>query len=363
MSDNSSGIDHGTLFSDEGNFDWEVRDRASTPFSRHAVAGSCAGVMEHTCMYPVDTLKTHMQASPVKIGVGEAVRSVVRSRGMLGLMRGSTVIGAGCVPAHVGFFSVYEHTMAKFVGWENEEHQPLRAAACGGMATVVHDVILTPHDVAKQRLQLGCFNGPLDCLLCIWRQEGLRGFFRSLPVTLVMNVPHMGLLVAANDSLKKTWHLDRFTSSSTTLAKAPWYFACAGISGAFAAIATLPLDVIKTKIQTQGRGTGTAALSSASATLTGAPQIRLPVLPYSGIASTVATIAREEGLRGFFRGLGPRVVLCAPSAGICWGTYETVRLTLQQIAGGCDHPRSQVPVRDWHPSHSMPEHQILVTLQ
>jgi solute carrier family 25 iron transporter 28/37 len=94
----------GGAVSDEGGFEWEVRDRASTPFIRHAVAGSCAGVMEHVSMYPVDTVKTHMQASRAKIGVAEAVGAVLRDRGMLGLMRGSTVIGAGCIPAHIGFF-------------------------------------------------------------------------------------------------------------------------------------------------------------------------------------------------------------------------------------------------------------------
>eukprot|EP00913_Durusdinium_trenchii_P007361 g6920.t1 len=40
---------------------WEEWD-ASSPLWKHAVAGSCAGVMEHIGMYPLDTVKTHMQA-------------------------------------------------------------------------------------------------------------------------------------------------------------------------------------------------------------------------------------------------------------------------------------------------------------
>lgn len=47
---------------DDSFLDWETRDE-NFPLSKHIVAGSCAGVMEHIGMYPLDTVKTHMQAS------------------------------------------------------------------------------------------------------------------------------------------------------------------------------------------------------------------------------------------------------------------------------------------------------------
>jgi len=37
--------------------DWEEWDRAKDAFWVHATAGSAAGVMEHTLMFPVDTFK------------------------------------------------------------------------------------------------------------------------------------------------------------------------------------------------------------------------------------------------------------------------------------------------------------------
>jgi len=36
--------------------EWEERDE-SVPFLKHCIAGSCAGIMEHMGLYPVDTLK------------------------------------------------------------------------------------------------------------------------------------------------------------------------------------------------------------------------------------------------------------------------------------------------------------------
>mmetsp|Transcript_62334 Transcript_62334/g.140468 ORF Transcript_62334/g.140468 Transcript_62334/m.140468 type:complete len:348 (+) Transcript_62334:101-1144(+) len=317
----SSGVD------DEEAFEWEVRD-SSTPFWQHAVAGSCAGVAEHVSMFPVDTVKTQMQASPTRLGVMEAVRGVLQSRGALGLMRGSTVIGAGCIPAHVGFFGTYELAVETASGRGGEPLNPASSAACGATATVVHDMVLTPHDVVKQRLQLGCFRGPLDCTTALWQQQGLRAFYRSLPVTLAMNIPYTGLLVAANDSLKRLWHLER-GGSGEALSSAHMYFLCAGISGGFAAAMTLPLDVVKTRLQTQG-------LPSAF----GAPETpdtsagRLQALQHTGVLSTARSIMQTDGLRGFFRGLVPRVVLSAPSAAISWGVYETVRMSLHDLAAG-----------------------------
>lgn len=307
---------------DEDPFEWEVRG-SSTPFWQHAVAGSSAGVMEHISMYPVDTVKTHMQASPARLSVSEATRQVLRTQGVLGLMRGASVIGAGCIPAHVGFFGTYELATASLVG-EDQQHHPLRMAACGAAATAVHDTILTPHDVAKQRLQLGRHSGPLDCVLSVWKQEGLRGFYRSLPVTLAMNIPYTGMLVACNDSLRRTLHVCRGGTAEAKLADAPWYFLCAGVSGALAGAATTPMDVVKTRLQTQS---GHRA--------------------YLGVVGTVRRIVREEGARSLFRGFAPRVLLTAPSAAVSWGTYETVRTALHGVPAGAA-PRGAGEVQHRH---------------
>lgn len=36
--------------------EWEERDN-SVPFVKHCIAGSCAGIMEHLGLYPIDTIK------------------------------------------------------------------------------------------------------------------------------------------------------------------------------------------------------------------------------------------------------------------------------------------------------------------
>ena len=68
---------------DQVEIEWEEWDGQS-PFLHHCIAGSIAGVAEHTLLYPVDTVKTHMQAygstcpnNPANKGASNAASSNV----------------------------------------------------------------------------------------------------------------------------------------------------------------------------------------------------------------------------------------------------------------------------------------------
>eukprot|EP00929_Paragymnodinium_shiwhaense_P051851 TRINITY_DN26029_c0_g1_i1.p1 TRINITY_DN26029_c0_g1~~TRINITY_DN26029_c0_g1_i1.p1 ORF type:complete len:272 (+),score=34.15 TRINITY_DN26029_c0_g1_i1:353-1168(+) len=271
--------------------------------------------MEHLAIYPIDVVKTRMQVAKGQTSAAAVLKDIFRERGALGFVRGATVIGVGCVPAHAGLFSTYEMAKAAMMDVDGDDHEPIKAAMVGASATLVHDSILTPLDVIKQRLQLGKYAGAFDCARSMYRAEGWIPFYRSLPITLATNIPYMGLFVAANESLKRAFLLTGAQKKvGEKLSGAPLYFVAAGLSGAFAAAATTPFDVVKTKLQTQG------------ATSDGPSLLR-----YRGVLSTVRLIAREEGAAGFFRGFGPRVTLAMPSAAICWGTYEAIRMALSRI--------------------------------
>lgn len=76
----------------------------------------------------------------------------------------------------------------------------------------------------------------------ILAEEGIRGLYRSYPVTVAMNIPYASCVVTVNENLKtyfKPWE-----RSNPHL----WYFLCAGIAGGLAGLITNPLDVVKTKL-------------------------------------------------------------------------------------------------------------------
>lgn len=93
------------------NEDWEEWDPSQGNFLHHMVAGSIAGITEHTAMYPVDTFKTYVQCMrecPEAVA-GRRVMEMVRGQGLLRLWRGVGTMFAGCVPAHALYFSVLEY--------------------------------------------------------------------------------------------------------------------------------------------------------------------------------------------------------------------------------------------------------------
>merc|ERR1711865_911205 len=152
---------------------------------------------------------------------------------------------------------------------------------------------------------------------------GVKALFRSMPTTLAMNMPFGTVLVASNESLKQSMGLDQPSAGRMAF---PLYFASAGISGALAAMATHPLDVIKTRMQTQNcLDADTRSASGAVAPGQGTPQLRPK---YDGFVKTLQTIVREEGAWALTRGLVPRVLYTMPGAGLCWGTYEGMKSLL-----------------------------------
>ena len=52
---------------EEDDFEWEEWNPKNGSFVHHMVAGSIAGIAEHTVMFPVDTIKTHVQCERCSI--------------------------------------------------------------------------------------------------------------------------------------------------------------------------------------------------------------------------------------------------------------------------------------------------------
>ena len=248
----------------------------------------------------------------------------------MGLIRGWNVIASGCIPAHIALFTVYEGMKEKLVSRETGALASHHAAICGVAATAAHDCILTPMDVIKQRLQLGCYEGAIDCTRSVIRTEGLAALFRSYPTTLVINAPYGAVLVAVNEKLKSVLIPNADSNSAAdkqTLM--PRYFLCAGLAAACASMLTHPLDVVKTRLQTQDCFCRDPPVTCPRRQAAAPPVMTKP--KYSDFLTSVRLIHAEEGLRGFYRGLIPRAALSVPGAAMCWGTYESVKTMLGRL--------------------------------
>ncbi|MCL7046514.1 hypothetical protein MKW94_011231 [Papaver nudicaule] len=303
-------------------------------FWKFMVAGSIAGMVEHMAMFPVDTLKTRMQmlgASSSCSGsathsshhhhqIGRFFTSIMRKEGPLGLYRGIAAMGLGAGPAHAVYFSVYEICKKK-LGGNEPGHHPLLHAASGVVATTASDAVLTPMDVVKQRLQLKSspYSGVKDCVLRMFKEEGVKGFYTSYRTTIVMNAPFTAVHFATYEAMKKV--LNEISPENASEERLMVHVMAGGAAGALAGAVTTPLDVVKTRLQCQG--------------VCGADTFRS-----SSIRLALKQIVAKEGYQALLRGLTPRVLFHAPAAAICWSTYEAMKSFLQHDPDG--HPSPQL---------------------
>lgn len=124
-----------------------THDRYSSPKQ----AGSLAGLTEHLSMIPIDNVKTHCQAGR-SLAIKQIVKKIYLAGGLSNFYSGSSVVAAGCVPAHALYFSIYEQSKL-MLGCRPDEDIS-KFAFIGALSSMFHDLIMTPAETLKQRLQL-----------------------------------------------------------------------------------------------------------------------------------------------------------------------------------------------------------------
>lgn len=277
---------------------------ANTPMSISMAAGSVAGIMEHTIMYPVDAIKTRMQvagANGLYRGVIKSMSRVSASEGFRSLWRGMTSMVVGAGPAHAIHFAVYEGVINLLSQNGHASSHPGVSALAGASATICGDLLMNPFDVIKQRMQVhDVYHGLTRTAVTIFRNEGIAAFYVSYPTTLLMSVPFAAVNMTVYDSISL------FLNPSRT--HDPLIHCVAGgISGAAAAAVSTPFDVIRTLLQTRGITQDIEARN------------------LNSLSRTASYLYRTRGVSGFFRGIRPRVVSNMPSTAISWTVYEMAK--------------------------------------
>jgi solute carrier family 25 (mitochondrial iron transporter), member 28/37 len=140
-----------------------------------------------------------------------------------------------------------------------------------------------------------------ECTREVYKAEGLKAFYISYPVTLLMSMPFQVIQFTTYEySLKKLNPSGEYNPLAHCMAGAT--------AGAVASSLTNPLDVAKTLLQTRGLQTDNA------------------VRHISGLKNTFLLIYQREGFLGFSLGLKARVLCHVPSTAVSWTTYEFLKM-------------------------------------
>jgi hypothetical protein len=76
------------------------------------------------------------------------------------LWRGVQAVAVGCIPAHAMYFSAYEIVKAMATDTETGRVSTIGNSLAGAAATIAHDIIMSPLDTIKQRMQCKSKNQP-----------------------------------------------------------------------------------------------------------------------------------------------------------------------------------------------------------
>ncbi|XP_020896462.1 calcium-binding mitochondrial carrier protein Aralar1, partial [Exaiptasia diaphana] len=267
-------------------------------------------------------------------------------------------------------------------------------------ATAVYPIDLVKTRMQNQRAVLAeekLYKNSFDCALKVFRNEGLRGFYRGLLPQLVGVSPEKAIKLTTNDMVRG------FFSDSDGFISLPYEIIAGGCGGGAQVLFTNPLEIVKIRLQVAGEvGQRVTAWSSikelgltglykgaracflrdipfssiyfpayahlklsladenghngagslfASAMIAGVPaaflvtpadviKTRLQVKArrgqqtYRGVFDAFTKIWKEEGGRAFWKGGGARVIRSSPQFGVTLLTYELLQRLFNVNFGG-----------------------------
>lgn len=295
----------------------------SLPGGRNTIiymtAGAAAGVLEHCIMYPIDVVRTRMQSIRPLIAHQSFFTTVAKmiKTERLRTFRGMAAVVTGAGPAHALYFSCYEnlkqlilhnshnagsqrHHLVQHTQY-SQTRRTLAHSVAGCGATLVHDAVMNPVEVVKQRMQMykSPFKTSLSCAKHILEKEGLKAFYRSYFTQLTMNLPYQTLHFVTYEVMQDLTNRNRDYNPMA-------HVVSGGVAGAVASAVTTPLDVCKTLLNTQEKLALVAAKSDR----------------ISGLSNALKVVYKCCGFKGYFQGMQARVIVAIPSTAISWSVYE-----------------------------------------
>ncbi|XP_075235937.1 mitoferrin-like [Lycorma delicatula] len=232
-------------------------------------------------------------------GVFRTLCHMLKQEGLTSPYRGFSITVLGSGPSHGVYFAAYELSKDFLAQYSNSS---IIYGISGMVATLAHDTVMIPTETVKQRMQVADspYKSFKDCIVTVYKKEGIRAFYRSYGTQLLMNIPFQSVQFTTYEICNKFLN--------PNLAYNPLIHVISGaLAGAAAAAVTTPLDVCKTLLNTQ--------------------QHKDKVV---GLKNAVTTVYNLAGPLGYFRGTSARVLFVMPSTAICWGTYETVKFLLKK---------------------------------
>lgn len=294
------------------------------------LSGGAAGTIASCITNPLEVIKTQLQSSSAAVGELASAsgsptaiaKAIFEENGILGFWKGLRPTLVGIIPSRSVYFYSYEKTK-RYLGTIGMEEGGIPNALLSGLsAGIAGNTLTNPIWVVKTRCQLltdstagqKVYTGYRNAVATMFKEEGIGGFYKGISASywgclegamqfMLYEQIKTKLLLQQNEIRE-----DQGLFPTDKLPKM-YYFFSAAIAKGTASIITYPHEVARTRLREQARN---------------------GVFKYKGMWQTIGVVAKEEGRRGLYSGMGVHLMKVIPNSAIMFLTYEIVNTWLGQ---------------------------------
>ncbi|KAJ3319762.1 hypothetical protein HDV06_005963 [Boothiomyces sp. JEL0866] len=281
--------------------------KKTVPAGISLAAGITAGAVEGTITYPTEYIKTQLQIQKDNRFKGpiDCLVKTVREKGVLGLYRGLSALVIGNAAKAGVRFLAFDQIKALFADRNGKVSAAgmVLSGLSAGIAEAV--VVVTPSETIKTKLihdQNSAnprFRGLVHGVKTIVAEEGISGIYKGVSAVVARQGANSAVRMSSYGLIKEKL-ATHYPVDSKGKPIVPWYttFFTGTIAGVITVYATMPFDVVKTRLQS------------------------LNANQYNSFVDCFAKVLKNEGVGALWKGATPRLGRLIFSGGIVFTVYE-----------------------------------------
>ncbi|KAL6042904.1 Solute carrier family 25 member 25 [Balamuthia mandrillaris] len=182
------------------------------------LAGSMAGVVSQTMIYPLEITKTRLAlAKPGEYsGIADTITKIAKHEGVRALYRGLAPSLIGIIPYAGVDLAVYS-TLKEWVQKRNASKETgiLTSLGCGAVSSTCGQVVAYPLQLIRTRMQAQgmkgrpvVYSGMADCFLKTVQSDGMLGLYKGIAPNFLKALPAISISYVVYEQARKALGMD-----------------------------------------------------------------------------------------------------------------------------------------------------------
>ncbi|CAH1365940.1 hypothetical protein MTP99_002245 [Tenebrio molitor] len=278
---------------------------------QYFICGGFGGICTVLVGHPLDTIKVRLQTMPIPnpgqkplyCGTLDCLKTTIQQEGVRGLYKGMSAPLTAVAPIFAISFMGFG--LGKRLLATTTENSYAQYFASGAFSGVFTTAIMAPGERIKSLLQVQLtgpkiYNGPVDCVRKLYKEGGIQNIYRGSVATLLRDIPASGMYFLTYEAVR-----DCLTDNGKTTPSFLGTLFAGGCAGISHWIVGMPLDVLKSRIQTAPSG----------------------IYP-KGVRDAFRKLMVVEGPAALYTGITPVLLRAVPANAACFLGFEVCRQIL-----------------------------------